>query len=81
MLGGKDAQTGRKSLARWARLGYDQGVEKAAENSRASAAKDNEAVRVRRLREDAKRPMSVNLAEVIAWSHAVMRSAGSALRR
>jgi hypothetical protein len=37
-----------------------------------------EAVRVRRLREDAKRPMSVNLAEGIALSHKLMRFAGTA---
>jgi hypothetical protein len=37
-----------------------------------------EAVRLRRLREDAKRPMSVNLAEGIALSHKLMRFVGSA---
>ena len=37
-----------------------------------------EAVRVSRLREDARRPMSVNLAEGIALSHKLMRFAGSA---
>jgi hypothetical protein len=39
-----------------------------------------EAVRVKRLREDAKRPMSVNLAEGIALSHKLMRFAGAARR-
>lgn len=29
----------------------------------------NEAIRLRRLREDARRPLSVNLAETIALSH------------
>ncbi len=37
-----------------------------------------EAVRVRRLREDARRPMSVNLAESIALSHKLMRFTGAA---
>jgi hypothetical protein len=38
-----------------------------------------EAVRVRRLREDARRPLSVNLAEGIALSHKLMRFTGAAL--
>jgi len=37
-----------------------------------------EAVRVRRLREDARRPLSDNLAETIALSHKLMRFAGAA---
>jgi hypothetical protein len=37
-----------------------------------------EAVRVQRLREDARRPMSVNLAEGIALSHKLMRFTGAA---
>jgi hypothetical protein len=37
-----------------------------------------EAVRVRRLREDARRPISVNLAEGIALSHKLMRFTGTA---
>jgi hypothetical protein len=37
-----------------------------------------EAVRLSRLREDARRPMSVNLAEGIALSHTLMRFVGSA---
>jgi len=44
------------------------------------AARNAEAVRVQRLREDAKRPISVNLAEGIALSHKLMRFAGSARR-
>ena len=36
------------------------------------------AVRVRRLREDARRPISVNLAEGIALSHKLMRFTGAA---
>lgn len=38
-----------------------------------SAAARAEAVRVQRLREDAQRPMSVNLAEGIALSHKLIR--------
>jgi hypothetical protein len=41
----------------------------------AAAAED---VRVRRLREDARRPISVNLAEGIALSHKLIRFAGAA---
>ncbi len=37
-----------------------------------------EAVRVRRLREDARRPISVNLTEGIALSHKLMRFTGAA---
>jgi hypothetical protein len=39
-----------------------------------------EAVRIRRLREDARRPISVNLAETIALSHALIKMAGAARR-
>jgi hypothetical protein len=48
------------------------------QNAPQSAAAKAEAVRVQRLREDAQRPMSVNLAEGIALSHKLMRFAGSA---
>ena len=44
-------------------------------SARAAAA---EAVRVRRLREDSRRPISVNLAEGIALSHKLMRFTGAA---
>jgi hypothetical protein len=44
------------------------------------AAAQAEAIRVRRLREDAQRPISVNLAEGIALSHKLMQFAGSARR-
>jgi hypothetical protein len=44
----------------------------------ASAAETAEAVRVRRLREDAQRPLGVNLAEGIALSHKLMRFTGAA---
>jgi hypothetical protein len=40
-----------------------------------------EAVRVQRLREDAQRPMSVNLAETIALSHALLKMADAAQRQ
>lgn len=50
-------------------------------NADASFAANNaEAVRIQRLREDAKRPISVNLAETIALSHKLMRFAGAARR-
>jgi hypothetical protein len=38
-------------------------------------------VRVRRLREDARRPLSVNLAETIALSHELIKMADAAKRR
>jgi hypothetical protein len=44
----------------------------------ASAAVEVEAIRVQRLREDAARGMSVNLAEGIALSHKLMQFTGSA---
>jgi hypothetical protein len=43
-----------------------------------SPAEAAEAVRVRRLREDARRPIGVNLAEGIALSHKLMRFTGAA---
>jgi hypothetical protein len=46
----------------------------------ASAAANAEAVRVQQLREDAQRPLSVNLAEGIALSHKLMRFTGTARR-
>lgn len=42
------------------------------------AAEEAEAVRLNRLRADAQRPMSVNLAEGIALSHKLMQFVGSA---
>lgn len=42
------------------------------------AAAEAEAIRLNRLREDAQRPMSVNLAEGIALSHKLMQFVGSA---
>ena len=50
------------------------------QNAPMSAADKAEAVRVQRLREDAQRPMSVNLAEGIALSHKLMRFTGAARR-
>jgi hypothetical protein len=45
------------------------------------AAAEAEAVRRDRLRKDARRPMSVNLAETIALSHALLKMADAAQRR
>jgi hypothetical protein len=45
-----------------------------------TAARRNEATRLRRLREDASRPISVNLAETLALSHALIKMAGAAKR-
>jgi hypothetical protein len=45
------------------------------------AAAEAEAVRVHRLRQDAQRPMSVNLAETIALSHALLKMAARAQRQ
>lgn len=45
-----------------------------------TAAEAAEAVRVRRLREDARRSISVNLAEGIALSHQLLRFTGAARR-
>jgi hypothetical protein len=50
---------------------------KAAKNAAAEA----EAVRLHRLREDAQRPISVNLAETIALSHALLKMADAARRQ
>jgi hypothetical protein len=47
---------------------------------KASGPAANEAERLRRLREDARRPISVNLAEGIALSHQLMRFTGAALK-
>lgn len=51
-----------------------QRADKPSKNAEAEA----EAIRLHRLREDAQRPMSVNLAEGIALSHKLMRFVGSA---
>jgi hypothetical protein len=50
------------------------------ENTPPSPAEIGEAVRVQRLREDARRPISVNLAETIALSHALIKMADAARR-
>ena len=47
---------------------------------KASGPAANEAERVRRIQEDARRPISVNLAEGIALSHQLMRFTGVALK-
>jgi hypothetical protein len=43
-----------------------------------SGAANAETLRIQRLREDARRPISVNLAEGIALSHKLMRFTGAA---
>lgn len=48
------------------------------EKAASPAARQAEAVRLQRLREDAQRPMSVNLAETIALSHKLLQFAGAA---
>jgi hypothetical protein len=48
------------------------------EKTPSPAAASAEAVRIQRLREDARRPISVNLAEGIALSHKLMRFTGTA---
>lgn len=48
------------------------------EKSTPSPTKTAEAVRIRRLREDASRKLSVNLTEGIALSHKLMRFTGAA---
>jgi hypothetical protein len=48
------------------------------QNLSRTPAETAEAVRVQRLREDARRPLSVNLAEGIALSHKLMRFTGAA---
>ena len=50
------------------------------EKTPSSAAANTEAVRVKRLREDAQRPLSVNLAEGIALSHKLLQFTGAALK-
>jgi len=55
-------------------------VEQREQASRGTVAADAEALRVRRLRDDASRSLSVNLAEGIALSHKLMRFTGAALK-
>jgi hypothetical protein len=66
-------------LAEGAELTYDVLVGSRKETG-LSANVASEAIRVRRLREDAQRPISVNLAETIALSHMLMRISGAARR-
>ncbi len=54
-----------------------ESIQQESKPSKNAAAKAEE-VRLHRLRKDAKRPMSVNLAEGIALSHKLMRFVGSA---
>jgi len=55
-------------------------IQRASEPSKDAAA-EAEAVRVQRLRADAQRPMSVNLAETIALSHALLKMADASRHR
>ena len=48
---------------------------------RTPAEREMEAVRIKRLREDARRPLSVNLEETIALSHFLLSFAGAARPR
>lgn len=57
-----------------------ESIQRASKVSKDAAA-EAEAVRLNRLREDAERPMSVNLAEGIALSHKLMQFVGSARPR
>jgi hypothetical protein len=57
-----------------------ESIPRASKPSKSAAAK-SEAVRVHRLREDAQRPISVNLAETIALSHALLKMADAARRQ
>jgi hypothetical protein len=54
-----------------------ESIQRASKPSKDAAA-EAETVRLNRLREDAQRPMSVNLAEGIALSHKLMQFVGSA---
>ncbi|MBA2566458.1 MAG: hypothetical protein H0V08_01475 [Thermoleophilaceae bacterium] len=47
----------------------------------ADPVREMQAIRVERLRRDARRPMAVNLAEAIALSHSLLKIAGAARRR
>lgn len=59
-------------------LTYDSGM---ATRDQRDGAAEAEAVRIRRLREDAQRPISVNLAETIALSHELIKMADAAKHR
>ena len=71
------SQNARDSGAVESRLRYfvSMASDQHREDGRDAAA---EAVRLQRLREDARRPMSVNLAEGIALSHQLMQFTGAA---
>lgn len=57
-----------------------ESIQRVSKSSKEAAA-EAEAIRINRLREDARRPMSVNLAETIALSHALLKMADAAQRR
>lgn len=67
----------RKEGFRSANVFFVASIQQAGKALRDSAAAA-EAVRIRRLRDDARRPMSINLAEGIALSHKLMQFVGAA---
>jgi hypothetical protein len=67
---------GHSPLRYGVRMASPEPVRKASTDAAVAA----EAVRVQRLRSDAQRPMSVNLAETIALSHQLLQFAGAARR-
>jgi hypothetical protein len=71
---GRIARAAGALVAAAASILFMEGHKKAQSSPAAQA----EAVRIQRLREDARRPISVNLAEGIALSHKLMRFTGAA---
>lgn len=57
-----------------------ESIQRASKPSKDAAA-EAETIRLGRLRDDAQRPISVNLAETIALSHALLKMADAAQRR
>ena len=66
-----------KELFRSATVVFVPSIQQSGDTPKDPAAA-SEAVRVRRLRDDARRPMSINLAEGIALSHKLMQFVGTA---
>lgn len=73
---GSAAHWGR-GLSRSATVLAMEPIQRASKSPKDAAA-EAEAVRLNRVRDDAQRPMSVNLAEGIALSHKLMQFVGSA---
>lgn len=71
---------GDQYLSRLATVLDMESIQRARKSSKDAAAEAEE-VRLNRLREDARRPLSVNLAETIALSHALLKMAAPAQRR